>query len=1166
MSALEWSRREFLFRAAAGSLLLSGRHSASAAESIPITAKFRNPEPFEALRKYIRPGQDGFACEAKAASILRTLEEGARTLSMPLAPAFHGNSPEPSQWKDIGSGIRTGVYVDSTTPFAAGWKQWLQSLGDIRRLQFFPLDKDEVRVEAESRSSAGLSYRVALWSMQWENDKLLGFRPISEVRSAAPTARFSDVSPALFGPKGAWAEQLTRGVPYWRSRLDSATGIDIYGSNGISAADIDDDGWDEIYVCQPGGLPNRLFKRGPSGEYTDIAASVGLDLLDDTSCAFFLDWRNSGLQDVVVLRSSGPLFFLNDGKGRYQLHENAFRFAQPVQGTFTGMSAEDYDRDGRVDLYLCTYVYFQSEDRYRYPVPYHDAENGPPNFLFRNRFEQDGSGFFEDVTAASGLGENNNRYSFTAGWCDYDDSGWPSLYVVNDFGRNNLYRNRSGKFTDVAHQAGVEDMGPGMGLSWFDENGDGRPDLYVSNMWSPAGQRVTADPNFALTAKAGLKDPFFRHTKGNSLFRNDGQGGFREVPDAGGAAVGRWAWSAEGVDFDNDGVAEIFGTAGMLTNTRSDDLMSFFWRQVVAKSPPVMSVAPEYEGGWNAINQFIREDYSWNGREPNVFFVRRDGKYWDVSGLSGLDFADDSRTFALTDFDRDGNVDIFLKSRLGPQVRAMQNRSTEGRASICFKLRGTRSNRDAIGGIVIVAQANGLRQRKMVSAGSGYLSQHTKKLYFGLDRSVVAERVEIRWPSGATQVLTNLDTGFEYELVEGQDTPIRKPFAKSAPLPSGASPSNNHVGLEPTWLVQPVPLPRRFEGPAFVLLTDGSHTAPTGVKTHVVDLKQPGNDTAAVWTLFRRYLFDWRTSLTAPFLILIDEQSRAHKVYPGIPDTAKMRRDLSDMEHSDQRALGLPFPGRYVSEPARNYYKLGAAFVGAGYPDEALPYLNAALEIWPENFKAWLAVGQVHLQQNRATDARKALERARELNPRSPELWNNLGGVALMEGRNTDAVECFQQMLQLAPESNYGLVNAGLAFAKLGRAADAERLYRKALKQNPSDPEVLDRLGLLVGQSGRLDEAIALFKEALSADSKYVSAVNNLGVAYMQLGKTDDALAAFRYGTSIAPEDDMVALNLARLYVASGRREQARQVLREFLANSQGSAAAARALRQLEEP
>src|SRR5262249_55027102 len=155
---------------------------------------------------------------------------------------------------------------------------------------------------------------------------------------------------------------------------------------------------------------------------------------------------------------------------------------------------------------------------------------------------------FEDVTRASGIDENNNRYSFAPAWCDYDGDGWPDLYVANDFGRNNLYRNQNGRFHDAARTAGLEDLGPGMSASWFDYDGDGRADLYVSNMWTAPGARVAPDRNFAPVARDGLAQPYHRHTKGNSLFRNRGDGGFEETGASERVAMGRWAWSSGGFD------------------------------------------------------------------------------------------------------------------------------------------------------------------------------------------------------------------------------------------------------------------------------------------------------------------------------------------------------------------------------------------------------------------------------------------------------------------------------------------------------------------------------------------------------------------------------------------------------------------------------------------
>ena len=399
-----------------------------------------------------------------------------------------------------------------------------------------------------------------------------------------------------------------------------------------------------------GGLPNRLYKNRGDGTFDDITDHAGVGVLDTTSCALFADFRNTGRQDLVVLRPDGPLFFGNDGDNRFTMRPGAFRFRNKPEGSFTGMAAADYDRDGRVDLYLCTYSFFRDGGQYKFPVPYFDAQNGPANFLFRNQLAEDGGGMFLDVTAETGLNQNNNRFSFAPAWCDYDGDGWPDLYVANDFGRKNLYKNTGGKFRDVAAEAGVEDIGDGMSAAWFDYDGDGRPDLYVSNMWSDAGQRIVSEK------KLQPADAWRRHAKGNSLYRNRGDGTFEDTGAAEGVEMGRWAWSSDGIDFDNDGVPEIFITTGMLTNDSETDLESFFWRKVAATSPATAKSEPAYENGWNALSQAVHEACSEAGRQPNVFYVRRGDRYYDYSGVSGLDFADDSRAFAVTDLDGDGNV------------------------------------------------------------------------------------------------------------------------------------------------------------------------------------------------------------------------------------------------------------------------------------------------------------------------------------------------------------------------------------------------------------------------------------------------------------------------------------------------------------------------------
>lgn len=947
---------------------------------------------------------------------------------------------------------------------------------------------------------------------------------------AAPPARkdgrFAEVTGTVLE-----SEQLSRGTPYWMARLDAATGIDIYGNNGIAVGDIDGDGRDEVYVCQPAGLPNRLF-RWTGGRLEDISQASGLDLLDDTSCALFLDLRNLGRQDAVVLRGSGPVLYLNDGRGRFTQVADAFRFANAPQGGFTGMAAADYDRDGRLDLYLCCYSFFQSEAQFRYPSPYFDAQNGPPNFLFHNRLAADGSGFFADVTKETGLDANNNRYSFAPAWCDYDSSGWPSLYVANDFGRNNLYRNAGGKFTDIAAAAGVEDIGPGMSACWFDASGDGRPDLYVANMWTAAGQGVVRSPKFPFPLDAAWRG----HTKGNSFYRNAGNGKFSSEGAALGVEMGRWGWSADAADFDNDGKPELLLTCGMLSGPRKPDLMGFFWRQVVAKTPATATASASYENGWNAINQFIREGYAWNGGEPNVFYVRDGERYRDASAESGLNFPGDSRAMVFTDLDGDGCVDVLVKSRLGPQLRVFQNRCGQGGGRVGLRLTGTKSNRDAVGARVTVAG-----QTKWVTAGSGYLSQHTKTLYFA---AADGAKAEIVWPSGATQAVAALTVGRLHEITEGGEARSR-PLAKPAPIAPRETPGDNHPRLHDTWLQDPVPLPEARKGPGLFVLTAAMLAG------------KP--DLTAAYTLFRRYLFEYRAPLELPLALLLNAEGHVCKVYAAVPTASTVTADVQQIG----KAPALPYPGHALQRGRRDYFKLGASLLWCGYPEQALPYLEAVLRQQPGNVRTLVLVAQIHREARRVDKALPLLEEALRVQPDSAEAWNEMGGVAMVQEDYAAALEHFQQALAAKDGLAYAMLNAGQAAGKLGRAAEAETYFRKALAVDPQSAEGHQALGLTLAKTGRTGDGETHLLEAVRLRPALSEAWNNLGVLYLQQGAPRKAVEALEKGIAAAPEDELLYLNLGRIYVQTKRFADARTAMQRLLRVHPESRVAKKALEDL---
>lgn len=394
---------------------------------------------------------------------------------------------------------------------------------------------------------------------------------LSEFReSTAHTLGFVEITESVFGGIESYRRQLALGVDQWRDSLDAALGVSVYGHQGVSLGDFDGDGLEDLYISQPGGLPNRLFRNQGDGTFADATRRAGLDVLDETSMSLFGDLDNDGDQDLLLIGAE-PMLFRNAGDGSFDFEpESGLEPSADRAAMFTGAALADYDLDGDLDLYVCAYDFWQSGGEYDAPTPYYDAVNGPPNLLFRN----DGNGSFEEVSEQAGLEPTNNRFSFAAAWGDYDSDGDPDLYVANDFGRNNLYRNDGdGRFTDVAAELGVEDLGAGMSVAWGDYDGDGDLDLYTANMWSSAGLRITASDRFDEVAKSeSIRSLFRRQAQGNSLFRNDGADGFIDVSAQAGVRSGRWAWSSDFVDLDNDGFLDLFVQNGYITGERLDDL------------------------------------------------------------------------------------------------------------------------------------------------------------------------------------------------------------------------------------------------------------------------------------------------------------------------------------------------------------------------------------------------------------------------------------------------------------------------------------------------------------------------------------------------------------------------------------------------------------------
>src|SRR5207302_8719118 len=504
------SRRNFLIRCCQGTFatLVPGRglnfpffHLDSGSEHSPdcefhLHPRYRAQTPLDATLLKVQAGSDEFITEkyhdqiattlAKWSSSLLQSPHELQTFEKVLAADFSGSALRPIESRLVRSGPPIEVHQNKFTEGSAlGRGAFLQELRSA--LSFFSQivtaefqvisigahspGGPHTRVRYELVGSGQDFYReqrVGHWDMEWETAsseagpfRLRKWQALDETQSRSFAPIFADITRQALGNNSSYASQLLHGADYWRTVLDGACGIDIYRHNGVSVGDLDDDGFDDLSVCQAAGLPNRFYRNRGDGTFEDITEGSGVGILENTACALFADIDNDGRQDLIVVRTNGPLLFLNEGGGKFRQKPDAFQFAKPPQGTFTGAAIADYDRDGWLDIYFCLYLYYQGTDQYKYPSPYYDAQNGPPNFMMRNNRD----GTFRDVTAESGLDQNNTRYSFWCGWSDYNQDGWPDLYVVNDFGRKNLYRNNGdGTFTDVAAQVGVDDVGAGMSV------------------------------------------------------------------------------------------------------------------------------------------------------------------------------------------------------------------------------------------------------------------------------------------------------------------------------------------------------------------------------------------------------------------------------------------------------------------------------------------------------------------------------------------------------------------------------------------------------------------------------------------------------------------------------------------------------------------------------
>jgi len=714
-----------------------------------------------------------------------------------------------------------------------------------------------------------------------------------------------------------------------------------------------------------------------------------------------------------------------------------------------------------------------------------------------------------------------------------------------------------------------------------------------------------------------------RQAKGNSLFHNLGNGRFEDVSPKAGIEKAGWSWSCHAWDFAHEGRAHLYIANGMISGPNRDDLESFFWQQVVSHSPTDSHPTLAYELGWNAINELIRSDGTWAGYQRNVFFYNHgDGTFSNISGTVGMDFANDSRAFALTDFDHDGRLEVVLKNRAAPQLRMLRCEAAQIGNALALRLRGTKSNRDAIGAVVILKTAEG-SQMKMLQAGTGFASQHTKEVFFGIGSAVVVS-VEIRWPSGDVQRLDGLPANHRIEIVEGSHefraTAFRLYQRLSTPPPPPA-PEVLPRDCE-TWLIDPIMAPdfeladltgqkhhlmdlrgrevvlnfwATWSPPSVEALRVLNHTilSKAGTlevltinldksqdKARVQALVQENSirlpvlmadeDVAGIYNLVYRFMFDRRRDLGMPTTLLIDARGFIVKVYQGSVDVERLQSDQGHIPRTseDRAGLALPFPGvLYLGQFQRNAFAYASAFLERGYLDAALASCRLMIENNPSSAEVYYLLGAIHLKKLQPEEARENFERCLKLQPTyvetAPNAWNNLGILAIQKGHADEAVRDFQEAIRLSPKHVIALHNLGNVYRQQGQWMEARAALERALAVDPQDAEASYSLGMVYAAQEETAQAQAYLERALAARPDYPEALNNLGVLYIRTRRPEEAVKTFEICIRVAPDFDQAYLNLAKLYQLEGRTEGARAVLEKLLQRLPGDARARQALDEL---
>lgn len=506
---------------------------------------------------------------------------------------------------------------------------------------------------------------------------------------------------------------------------------------GVAFIDFDQDGWLDIFVLNGTLLEgsrdatNRLYKNNRDGTFTDVTDNAGLRRTGWASAVCIGDYNNDGYDDLFITYWGQNVLYRNNGDGTFTDVTKETGLLGQNRRWGAGCTFIDFDRDGNLDLFVSNYVDFDI-DKVPKPgqssycnwkgVPVNCGPLGLPHG-YHSLYRNNGNGTFTDVSSAAGISKAKSSYGMTAVAADFDNDGWPDIYVACDSTPSLFFRNnRNGTFTEMGFEAGLalnEDgmEQAGMGLGVGDYNLDGYLDVFKTHF---------ADDT-------------------NALYRNQGKGIFQDVtiPSGLGVETRFVGWGAGIVDLDNDGRPDLFYVTG--------------------------NVYPEVEA---KLPQFPF-------RTPRVIFRNLgNGKFEELIESAGSAIAEShsSRGCAFGDFDNDGDLDVLILNLNAPPS-LLRNDLGNSHHWLKVKLIGVMSNRSAIGARV-VAQYGENRQAQSVLSQSSFYSVNDLRLHFGLGAATTAD-LEIYWPSGATETIRKVAADKFITVREGKgivssESPARK--------------------------------------------------------------------------------------------------------------------------------------------------------------------------------------------------------------------------------------------------------------------------------------------------------------------------------------------------------------------------------------------------------